>query len=119
MQEAAARLGCSEQYVGRLLSRNRLVGERRGRSWAVQSESVDQYLEARQAAEASGAKPARQHRAARVTAPAMAAHGANGASLPAGESDSLLAQLFTLRSENERLAAENERLRRAATALLA
>lgn len=42
---AATRIGCSEQYVGRLLKQQRLQGRREGRSWLVDEASVRGYLD--------------------------------------------------------------------------
>lgn len=47
VRDAAAQLAVSEQYVGRLLSDGRLLGERRGRSWAVDGESVAKFRTSR------------------------------------------------------------------------
>lgn len=41
--EAAARLGVNRQWVWRLVKAGRLAGEKRGRDWLIDPESVEKY----------------------------------------------------------------------------
>ena len=44
VREAAARLGCSTQYLGRLLAGGRISGTRVGRTWNVDVDSLEQFI---------------------------------------------------------------------------
>ena len=83
VREAAARLGCSTQYAGRLLADGRIAGEREGRTWRVDAQSLEDFI-ARRESTGTGSVPvvtmartdsAPAHEPAYATA-SGAAHGA-------------------------------------------